>query len=130
MLHRRVLLVMAGRAKVFFSDFLEGHFLKEPYIRYECPDFLKEPYIRYECPNCSERMINVKHQRNDLKQLYYVTVKCNSCSFASLGHISYEATLSMGFSNLISHVVAHLVSVDLIAQTERELEEEEYGLPF
>src|SRR3954462_10573418 len=96
---------MAGRAKFSFSD------------------FLKEPYIRCECPNCSER-VNVEHQKDDLKQLYYIIVKCNSCSFVSLGYISHEATLSMGFSNLISHVVEDLVSVDLIAQTERELEQE------
>lgn len=84
----------------------------------------------YACPNCAER-VNVEGTQDHLNELYYVRVKCNSCSFASLGHVPYEATLSMGLPSLISHVVKDIVSVDLITQAERELEQElENDLPF
>jgi hypothetical protein len=99
-------------------------------------DFLKEPYTElsnskqivcylpsFSCPNCSE-LVSVQYQQNATKQIYYVRVKCSLCSYAGLGYIPYEATLSMGLPALISHVVEDLVSVDIIEQTERELERE------
>jgi hypothetical protein len=77
----------------------------------------------YGCPNCAQR-VNVEHQQDHLNELYYVRVKCNSCAFAGLGFVTYEAIRSMGFDTLITEVVKDIVSVDLIEQTERELEQE------
>jgi hypothetical protein len=109
---------MAERARVSFSDFL-----KKSYTELSNSKQIVCYLPGFSCPNCSEPVV-VQYQENAIKQIYYVRVKCSLCSYAGLGYVPYEATLSMGLPALISHVVEDLVSVDLIEQTERELERE------